>query len=521
MKTLRQLLALGMSFVLVLLLLEGVLRLLGFAPTATLNRFDPRVGWIKEPRASTRRHTAEFDVAYATNSRGLREPESVGYETPAGIQRVLMVGDSFTLGYTVAEDATIPALLEERLRAEGRAVEVINAGTEGWSTDQEVLWLDGEGRRYRPDVVVLQMYENDVFWNGQDHYLRYPKPRLGRGAALADMPANLVDPGRGTWLARHSALASLLAAAVAPPAMPLLPGAPGLPAEWGLRVLESAPGVAETGLALEAFAALAQEIGARPVVLIVPDKAQVDPASRAAMARLIDDRRYDPERPFATMARLANEAGLPVVDPRAALRAAGEAGTQSLYFEHDWHTTATGNEILAESLAAALAQPALLGPPPRGERRQVPVAGQPGSSAAGPASAPYPRWPVVALAVWLVLATAMWRRFPQQGALASILGVALLVGAVVAIAAVLSVLQAWLPASLGRLVPWLAGGGLAVAVLWKLRSRLPVMIALFATFVRRGQWYVLPALAGLLSIGGLLVVAAASPWLAPFIYTLF
>ena len=47
------------------------------------------------------------------------------------------------------------------------------------------------------------------------------------------------------------------------------------------------------------------------------------------------------------------------------------------------------------------------------------------------------------------------------------------------------------------------------------------MVELFGTFVRRGQWYVLPVLAGLLSLGALLVVAASSPWLAPFIYTLF
>ncbi len=517
MKTLRQFLALGMSLLLVLLLLEGGLRLLGFAPTPTLNRFDPRLGWIKEPRASTRRHTAEFDVAYATNSLGLREPESVDYETPAGVRRVLMVGDSFTLGYTVADDATIPHLLEERLRAEGRAVEVLNAGTEGWSTDQEVLWLDGEGRRYRPDVVVLQMYENDIFWNVQDHYLHYPKPRLRPGVALADVPANLVDPGRGSWLTRHSALASRLAAVVTPPPMPLLSGAPGLPAEWELRVRETGPGVAETGAALGAFASLAREIGARPLVLIVPDKAQVDPAARAAMAQIIGDQHYDPERPFATMARLANEAGLPVVDPRVALRAAGGKGERSLYFERDWHTNARGNVILAGSLAAALAEPGLLGAAPAGERQQGPVTGQ----SADTASAEWPRWPAVALAVWLTLATAMWRRFPQQGVIASFLGVALLVGTVVTIAVTLSVLQAWLPASLGRFVPWVAGGSLAVAVLWNLRSRLPVMVALFATFVRRGQWYVLPALAGLLSIGGLLVVAAASPWLAPFIYTLF
>jgi len=63
--------------------------------------------------------------------------------------------------------------------------------------------------------------------------------------------------------------------------------------------------------------------------------------------------------------------------------------------------------------------------------------------------------------------------------------------------------------------------GVVGATLWYLRARIPVMAELFTTFVRRGQWYMLPVLVGLLSLGGLLVVAASSPWLAPFIYTLF
>ena len=78
------------------------------------------------------------------------------------------------------------------------------------------------------------------------------------------------------------------------------------------------------------------------------------------------------------------------------------------------------------------------------------------------------------------------------------------------------------------LPPWLARWvstavvvGVLGAVLWYLRERLPVMGELFGSFVRRGQWYLLPVLVGLMSIGALLVVAASSPWLAPFIYTLY
>ena len=96
-----------------------------------------------------------------------------------------------------------------------------------------------------------------------------------------------------------------------------------------------------------------------------------------------------------------------------------------------------------------------------------------------------------------------------------------MVGLVVGIFLALDWLTGLLPLRMQSWVAPIAVSGLLVVCLWYLRRRLGVMAELFGTFVRRGHWYVLPVLAGLLSIGGLLVVAASSPWLAPFIYTLF
>ena len=44
---------------------------------------------------------------------------------------------------------------------------------------------------------------------------------------------------------------------------------------------------------------------------------------------------------------------------------------------------------------------------------------------------------------------------------------------------------------------------------------------LLVAFVGRGHWYLMPLVTILLTIGSLLVVAASSPLVAPFIYTLF
>ena len=117
MNRIHQIIAFLVSLLILLLVFEGGLRLIGFAPKSTMNRFDSALGWAKTPSTAIRRHTGEFDVTFATNSRGLREDESVGYEKPGGTQRVLVVGDSFTLGYTVDRPETITQLLQDELRA--------------------------------------------------------------------------------------------------------------------------------------------------------------------------------------------------------------------------------------------------------------------------------------------------------------------------------------------------------------------------------------------------------------------
>jgi hypothetical protein len=518
MNRLNQILACIVSLAMLLLVIEGGLRLIGFSPRPTMNVFDAKLGWKKQPNAEIRRRTSEFDVTLATNSRGLREDESVAYEKPPGVKRILMVGDSFTLGYTVEAADTIPALLEKRLRAEGREAQVVNAGTEGYSTDQEALWLGHEGRRYAPDAVVLQMYENDIYWNGQDHYLRYPKPRLPTAPAAASAPgaadATLADPGLEPWPVRRTALGSMLAKTFAPPEVPLLAGKNGIPAEWEPRLRDDAAGLAETAAALRLFRETASAMGAAPLVLVIPDKAQIDPAARAAIAAVLGDPAYDPARPFRLMAEAAKAAGLRVVDPTEALARGSRDGSVPLYFQHDWHTNAAGNAVLAGSLAAALADPALLGPPSRTVADVRPAAAPPAESA-------FARVLAIAVAIVLLLGTLYWRRFPAEGAARSYGLVAALVAVVASFIALVGWLAGLLPPWIGRWVSPLVVTAVLGAVLWYLRSRLSVMAELFGTFVRRGQWYMLPVLTGLLTIGALLVVAASSPWLAPFIYTLF
>lgn len=103
----------------------------------------------------------EFQI----NGQGFRDTREFGYEKPEGELRVLVLGDSFTVGYESAQDATYSAILERYLDGRGLPTEVINAGMSGSSTAEVLVLLEQEGVKYRPDVVVLGFYGNDLYDN--------------------------------------------------------------------------------------------------------------------------------------------------------------------------------------------------------------------------------------------------------------------------------------------------------------------------------------------------------------------
>lgn len=104
----------------------------------------------------------EFTVAVNINERGLRADDSLGYAKPPGIQRVLVIGDSFTEGFGVEAEDAYAAQLEALLNADGTSVQVINGGVAGYGTAHALRFLMHEGLQYQPDLVIYGFYPNDV-----------------------------------------------------------------------------------------------------------------------------------------------------------------------------------------------------------------------------------------------------------------------------------------------------------------------------------------------------------------------
>jgi lysophospholipase L1-like esterase len=93
-----------------------------------------------------------------TNSRGFRNTREFDYGKPANTLRVLSVGDSHTQGYEVRQEFTFSAVLERFLSHRGKKAEVINTGVSGFSNAEELVFLENEGIKYNPDVVVLGFF---------------------------------------------------------------------------------------------------------------------------------------------------------------------------------------------------------------------------------------------------------------------------------------------------------------------------------------------------------------------------
>jgi acyl-CoA thioesterase-1 len=87
---------------------------------------------------------------------------------------IVAFGDSLTAGLGVPADQAYPARLGERLRREGYAYRVVNAGVSGDTTAGGLRRVDW-ALRLKPEIVILELGVNDAL----------------RGQKLASVRANL------------------------------------------------------------------------------------------------------------------------------------------------------------------------------------------------------------------------------------------------------------------------------------------------------------------------------------------
>src|SRR5437870_662777 len=161
--------------------------------------YDPALGWRLAPSRELLFRGPSFAVRVAHNAEGLRDRHYSDAREP-GRRRILVLGDSFVWCWGVE----LADCFTERLEAAMPGTDVINAGVPAYSTAQEMLFYESQGRRYRPDLVLLVFVPNDPVENVRGWGPRF---RLdGDRLVATNVPAPRRKSAFSEWLQARSRL---------------------------------------------------------------------------------------------------------------------------------------------------------------------------------------------------------------------------------------------------------------------------------------------------------------------------
>lgn len=376
----------GMGILFAVVALEVGIRILHLVP----DRFwepDPVLGvrlipghsgwWTQEDR--------EFVVPVRINRHGLRDLEHE-YAKPAGVYRILVLGDSFVEAMHVPLDATFPRLLEQRLNASGGAahVEVVSAGVSGYGTAGEVLFFEREGKRYQPDLVLLAFYPGNDVKNNSPALEETLKPVYAADGTVQQV-VSVGSPHAATgWrgaltqsaayhyfrqllLVRHPELAQRLIRRgwLRSDALRVAPEQDGIPREYGVYAAatpEWQEAWTHTEQLLGQLQQAATSAGARFAIAILSTRDQVYPQWWQEVLQQhprMQGQQWDLAAPERRVVGWCEAHHVPCIGLSTAFRdAAGR--TEALHFHHDGHWTVAGHRLAAVTLSEFLEQQRLV-----------------------------------------------------------------------------------------------------------------------------------------------------------------
>jgi lysophospholipase L1-like esterase len=342
---------------------------------------DPRLGWRCRPNLRARvvgpsLECPVFRYSFATNRRGLRDADHP-YERTEGTIRIACLGDSFAWGWGVDDGEAFPDRLEALLSP---SVEVVSLGVPGYSTDQELLHFLEEGRRYRPDLVLLAYVLNDAEGNLLPVNYGLRKPVLARAEggwrfALPGVGGSNSSPGGWKlWLSSRSALFQAVRAPVVSGEVSC--GAlRGVPREELARAFRETEYPVYSPREIDSRTRAVSDEASPTYALLARLRAACDEAGARLLAftlpHLHDQYLQVPRLPSSAKAKAAIRSGVPFeTDLTERLREAGSRiGFQTLSVDHalldatrrgrnlnvgDGHLNSEGHAVVAEDLARKL-----------------------------------------------------------------------------------------------------------------------------------------------------------------------
>jgi hypothetical protein len=191
--------------------------------------YDTLLGWIN-------RRNAHFPDLYGpgvglhTNSRRFRGRRDLSDSVPPTHVRVVCSGDSYTLGWGVADDDTWCA----QLARHDPRLETVNMGQGGYGLDQIYLWYRRDGERLQHQVQVVAFILHDFDRTVAPTFLGFGKPVLrlnGDTLAVGNVPVprwSYAAPGLARYLdEKRASFAELRASRLLARLKRRLSGSPG------------------------------------------------------------------------------------------------------------------------------------------------------------------------------------------------------------------------------------------------------------------------------------------------------
>lgn len=333
--------------------------------------YHAQLGWALQPAWQGVHEHVDYRVRYRISRDGFRfsgqassarQAHSAPQANESEMERIAIVGDSFTFGLGVNDDETFANQLQ-LLRKERRC-EVRNLGVPGYSTDQEVLQLEEQLPRIEPQQVILVVcLINDIFDNERLFPLQAmqgkPRFRLHQGELrlenvpvpmqlkpAANMQSDLSTLVMGDFAARRGMIASRLGS------NQIAKRLGWFQPSWSIADAEFEQ---RFGPGLELFHALVTRArdsveitGALFHVALLSGRSYVEsPDSYSA--------EYQDFLRRSIASRLESE-GVSVIDLAAAMRELYRTAGEIFFHPNDGHLNLTGHRCVAEILASRLGE---------------------------------------------------------------------------------------------------------------------------------------------------------------------
>lgn len=300
------------------------------------------------------------------NSQGLRDREYPLEKPPTGV-RMLLLGDSYCEAAQVEFEEAFHARLERRLNdpAAGPAVEIINAGVDGYGADNMLLFYRHVGRTYHPDVVLMTFVINDLEDNSRALQERSgdvekePYFTLADGAlVLHDHPFQRQGDGLRQALHRWSKTYHLAwrLAFIRQRQKRAENANLGLPYQFPIHLAQDDADQQQAWQLLKAlYQAIRDETaadGAKLALVIVTTSQQVHPQHLQRFQEQypqMADCQWDWDKPNRRVQEICQELEIPCLDLLPAFRVAAAHDDAELHF-FGGHWTPTGHALAAHEL---------------------------------------------------------------------------------------------------------------------------------------------------------------------------